>query len=30
MALLIEEEPELAAMVRASGLYLPDGILRRD
>jgi len=30
MALLIEAEPELAAMVRAAGVYLPDWLLGRD
>ena len=30
MALLIEAEPELAAMVRASRAYLPDLVLGRD
>jgi hypothetical protein len=30
MALLIEAEPELAALVRAAGLYLPDLVLGSD
>jgi hypothetical protein len=30
MALLIETEPELAAVVRAAGVYLPDVLRRRD
>lgn len=30
MDLLIEAEPQLAAMVRAAGVYLPDVIRRRD
>jgi hypothetical protein len=30
MALLMEAEPELAAMVRAAGVYLPDVIRWRD
>jgi hypothetical protein len=30
MALLIEAEPELAALVRACGLYLPDLVPGRD
>ena len=30
MDLLIEAEPELAAMVRAAGVYLPDLVLGRD
>jgi hypothetical protein len=30
MALLIKAEPELAALVRAAGVYLPDVIRWRD